>query len=315
LQSTVEAVKCPECGSAHLIRDNATGEVVCADCGLVVHEVEAVQGFVPKGPDRGSFEVLNALGSGRPTPSEVRRGGRFLRYVGRYEEKAKREVAMNIETVADKIHAPKEVRKGAMAIAKRLLKAMREQNRKFRVEEVSAVSLWCACKVAGHAVTMDEYAEVVEPYISRRNGGKVSLLKLINRAESIAPLPKVVKDARAYIVKFASKLEGQASPKLASAVASYAVTLYEEAADDVSGKDPVCLAATALCVADELMGGWIGRRRILELTGAGFSQSAAEAMKRRAPPPSKNLLDVYIDLMEKKFAEVMAYEDAGNAPR
>jgi len=44
--------------------------------------------------------------------------------------------------------------------------------------------LWCACKLVGHVVTMDEYAAVVKPYISKRNGGKVSLLKLINKARA-----------------------------------------------------------------------------------------------------------------------------------
>ncbi|MFI5415658.1 MAG: TFIIB-type zinc ribbon-containing protein, partial [Candidatus Lutacidiplasmatales archaeon] len=27
---------CPECGSSHLTRDDMRGEIVCADCGLVV---------------------------------------------------------------------------------------------------------------------------------------------------------------------------------------------------------------------------------------------------------------------------------------
>jgi len=308
LQSTVEVAKCPECGSVQLIRDGATGEVVCAACGLVVHEVEFVQGFAPKSVDRGSFAVVGSLGSGKPTPSEIRRGGRFLRYVGRCEERTKYGVATAIETIADKVYAPKQVREEATAIAKRLLKAMREKNRKLRVEEVAAVSLWCACKLAGHAVTMDEYARVVEPYISRKNGGKVSLLKLINRAESITPLPKDVKDARAYIVKLAGKLEKYAEPWLVSEVIKYAIKLCEEAADDVSGKDPVCIAATALCVADELAGGWIGRGRILELTGAGFSQSAAEAMKKRAPP----LPDRLLRLKLKRVMEVKTYEKFGN---
>ncbi|MGP8077401.1 MAG: TFIIB-type zinc ribbon-containing protein [Thermoplasmata archaeon] len=29
---------CPNCGSAHLIRDEIRGEIVCADCGLVVDQ-------------------------------------------------------------------------------------------------------------------------------------------------------------------------------------------------------------------------------------------------------------------------------------
>jgi len=29
---------CPNCGSSHLIRDEIRGEIVCADCGLVVDQ-------------------------------------------------------------------------------------------------------------------------------------------------------------------------------------------------------------------------------------------------------------------------------------
>ena len=32
------AETCPNCGSTHLIRDEIRGEIVCADCGLVVDQ-------------------------------------------------------------------------------------------------------------------------------------------------------------------------------------------------------------------------------------------------------------------------------------
>ncbi|HEV2166354.1 MAG TPA: TFIIB-type zinc ribbon-containing protein, partial [Thermoplasmata archaeon] len=32
----VDSDVCPECGSTHLTRDDIRGEIVCADCGLVV---------------------------------------------------------------------------------------------------------------------------------------------------------------------------------------------------------------------------------------------------------------------------------------
>ena len=30
--------KCPECNSSHLIYDEARGELICGDCGLLVEE-------------------------------------------------------------------------------------------------------------------------------------------------------------------------------------------------------------------------------------------------------------------------------------
>ena len=34
-----EEIKCPECGSVHLVRDYDRGETVCEDCGLVLDEL------------------------------------------------------------------------------------------------------------------------------------------------------------------------------------------------------------------------------------------------------------------------------------
>ena len=33
-----ETVKCPDCSSTHIRRDYSRGELVCADCGLVIDE-------------------------------------------------------------------------------------------------------------------------------------------------------------------------------------------------------------------------------------------------------------------------------------
>jgi len=45
-----EVVACPECGSAHLVRDETRGEVVCDACGLVVSEAA-----VDPGPEWSAF--------------------------------------------------------------------------------------------------------------------------------------------------------------------------------------------------------------------------------------------------------------------
>jgi len=44
------ADKCPECGSTNLIQDYDTGEIICGDCGLVLHEQE-----MDKGPEWRAF--------------------------------------------------------------------------------------------------------------------------------------------------------------------------------------------------------------------------------------------------------------------
>jgi len=53
--ATIEAEKkdkCPECGSSHLERDYQRGELVCADCGLVIDEE-----YIDQGPEWRAFDA------------------------------------------------------------------------------------------------------------------------------------------------------------------------------------------------------------------------------------------------------------------
>ncbi|TLZ79313.1 MAG: transcription initiation factor IIB, partial [Methanobacteriota archaeon] len=43
---------CPECGSEHLVRDYARGELVCDSCGLVISE-----GAIDEGPEWSAYSV------------------------------------------------------------------------------------------------------------------------------------------------------------------------------------------------------------------------------------------------------------------
>ena len=43
-QHVEDIVKCPECGSRSLTRDETRGEVVCDDCGLVLEDNVIDQG-------------------------------------------------------------------------------------------------------------------------------------------------------------------------------------------------------------------------------------------------------------------------------
>lgn len=303
-QPSCELWKCPECGCEKFVRDWGTGEVVCASCGVVVSDVEYVHGFASK-PSRGSFAVMVQPGSGKPGYFEVLKygGARYLRMIGRGVDKTESNIATEVATLAGRIGVPKTVEEEASYQAKRLLKAMRSKGRKMPTREITAVALWKACKLHGFPITMDEYMQMLG--WDGRNGGRKSLLKLINKAESIMPLPKVAPDPKRYISKLAAKLSG-VGPKYISALEVYARLLCDAAADEVSGKDPVCVASTALCVADEVFGSVIGRERIVKLTGAGYSSSAAEAMKRRRPLIPESLWEVYAPNRGRRLARAMA---------
>ena len=310
--------KCPECGSAYLVRDGGTGEVVCRSCGVVVGEAEYAAHFVPSGA-RGSFALTSlAMTGGKPRLSEIRKlgpdGARLARQIGRLEgaERTEAAVANMINGLADRLGLPKAVEEEAMVYAKRLLKAMREKGRRLKVVEVSAVSLWNALKVQGYPVTMREYVNLVNALLARRggNGGfrTASFYKLITKAAEIVPPPAKSFTPADYVGRLCARLEGLAERSYISTVEAYAVTLCRAAEEELFGKDPVCAAATALCVADETLGGWIGAERITKAVGAGYSQSTAHILKKHRPPLPPTLRRPALKALKGKSLEVLVDE-------
>lgn len=305
--------KCPECG-APLIRDGFTGEVVCSECGVVVNEVEYAPQFVGQ-PRRGSFNLTSfAKTTGRPRISDVRNLGadkaRYLRMLGRLDGRERTEMALAtaVSTIANRIGMPKYVEEQAMWYGERLLKGMRETCKRLTVDEISAVAIWHACKVQGFVITMKEYASALNWK------EKASLLKLITKANRIVPVPSGVFTALHYIGRVVNRLGSAADHEYLSLLETYARTLCNSVEDgELSGKDPVCVAATALCVADEILGGWVGTERIVEVLGAGYSQTLARRFKDNAPLPPKTVRGAAFRLLKKRAMEVIAYENVSVA--
>src|SRR2546428_2076504 len=54
---------CPECGSEHLVRDYARGELVCDSCGLVISE-----SAIDEGPEWAAYSVEENDRLARPRP-------------------------------------------------------------------------------------------------------------------------------------------------------------------------------------------------------------------------------------------------------
>ena len=317
-----EQQKCPECGGIHLVRDGETGEVVCRSCGVVVDEAEYAAHFVPAAA-RGSFAFTSlARTGGKPAPSDVRKlgpdGVRLARQIGRLEgaERTEAMVANMINGLADRLGLPKAVEEEAMVYAKRLLKGMREKGKRLKVVEVSAVSLWNALKVQGHPVTMKEYVNLVNALLARRdgNGGfkTASFYRLLTKAAEILPPPGKMFTPADYVGRLCARLEGLADRSYVATVEAYAITLCKAAEDELFGKDPVCAAATAICVADEAFGGWIGADKITKTLGVGYSQSTAQLLKKHRPPLPPTLHAPVLKALKKKGLGVLAAERLRN---
>jgi transcription initiation factor TFIIIB Brf1 subunit/transcription initiation factor TFIIB len=242
----------------------------------------------------------------------------LARQIGRLEgaERTEAMVANMINGLADRLGLPKAVEEEAMVYAKRLLKGMREKGKRLKVVEVSAVSLWNALKVQGHPVTMKEYVNLVNAFLARRdgNGGfkTASFYRLLTKAAEILPPPGKMFTPADYVGRLCAKLEGLADRSYVATVEAYAITLCKAAEDELFGKDPVCAAATAICVADEAFGGWIGADKITKTLGVGYSQSTAQLLKKHRPPLPPTLHAPVLKALKKKGLGVLAAERLRN---
>lgn len=286
---------------------------------MVQDAQEYVPEYMPKTVNRGSFAFAGLPETGKPTRFELLKYGdehRYLRMLGRSEssERVATKAAVYIANLAGKIGAPKIVEEEAMYRAKRLLKSARSKGRKLTADEVAAVALWCTCKVHGFTVSLKEYERICEAVLPSWRG---SLLKLLNKTREIETLPLKSLSPKDYVRRFAGKLRNEfADGCYVDAVEAYAITLCDavEDAEELAGKNPACIAAAALRLADERTGGWIGANKIADALGVGFNQEAYNLMRRRAPLPPEPLRKTALENLKKRVAEVRAHEMVRNAP-
>jgi transcription initiation factor TFIIIB Brf1 subunit/transcription initiation factor TFIIB len=300
-----EQQKCPECGSTYLVRDGSTGEVACSGCGLVLSGVEHVPPFMGE-ERRGAFSMVSAA-SGRLRLSGFSGESiRVLRMVGRRDgrERTEMQLASDVSAVAWRIGASKKpIEETAMWYGKRLLRRMREKGMRMTVRDIAVVAVWHACKLHGFKVTMKDF----EKALNCR-----SLYKLIVKASAIEPAPGAILKAESYIGVIAARLNGDR--KYISAIESYALTLCRIGSKLLEGKDPLCVAATALCVTDELIGGCYGREHITSVLNSGYSPSTARVLKEiaRYVPMPPHVQEVALPFIMRRVLEVKAHEDAKN---
>ncbi|MEM3719542.1 MAG: hypothetical protein QXD45_05935 [Candidatus Bathyarchaeia archaeon] len=318
----MSSLKCPECGGA-VIKDGATGEVACSQCGVTIDDFEFVQSYIHRnGNNRGSFAVAGIPETGKPSYFEILRYGnqRYLHMLGRdnSKERTVTRVALHISNLANKVGAHKQVEEEAMLLAKRLLKALRMQRKKMSTDEVAAVAFWVACKIHDVLITIEDYegmcARTFPNWRSADGHVTKSLLRLISKASDVEYLPLKLLELKDYVRRLAAKLRRKArserlkTSRYIDALEAYAMLVCDKVKDRVKAKNPVCIAATAIRVADEFLGGWIGATRIAKVLGAGFSKQALLEMKKNPPDIPIYMLDTFLKFIEKRVAEVIADE-------
>ena len=259
------ADKCPECGSANLVHDYDTGETVCGDCGLVLHDQ-----MMDKGPEWRAFTqeekesrsrvgiptsfsvhdkgLSTAIGRvdrdafGRKLPLQTRLQMWRLRkwqIRSRVHSSVDRNLAQamaELDRLSDKSYIPPSVKEKAAVIYRKALDKGLVRGRS--IAAIAAASLYAACRDTGTPRTLREIAEA--SLVDKKDVARCYRLLL---RELGVQMP--IADPLTYISKIAErtgisgKTQGMAIQILSDAKKRRAA----------SGKDPMGLAAAALYLA------------------------------------------------------------------
>ena len=218
---------CPECGSDHLVRDYARGELVCAACGLVLTERAIDQGpewvaysmeeaarLARTGPPRRALPGASGLTTVLPYPTKDIRGGRIperdrrmffrlrkLQIASSYARRGERssaEAVRVIDRVVSHVGLPRSVRDEAGFICRKALESGFARGRP--VLGLVAAAVYAACRIDGIPRTLDEIESVTgvpRMTIARHYRGLVR-----TRAVRAVPLPR----PQDYVTRFCAEL-------------------------------------------------------------------------------------------------------------
>ena len=259
------ADKCPECGSANLVHDYDTGETVCGDCGLVLHEQ-----MMDKGPEWRAFtqeEKASRSRVGTPTSYSVHDKG-LSTAIGRVDRDAfgrklplqtrlqmwrlrkwqirsrvhssvDRNLAQamaELDRLSDKAYIPPSVKEKAAVIYRKALDKGLVRGRS--IAAIAAASLYAACRDTGTPRTLREIAE--SSLVDKKDVARC--YRLILR-ELDVQMP--IADPLTYVSKIAERTG------ISGRTQGVAVEILSDAKQRraAAGKDPMGLAAAALYIA------------------------------------------------------------------
>jgi transcription initiation factor TFIIB len=259
------ADKCPECGSANLVHDYDTGETVCGDCGLVLHEQ-----MMDKGPEWRAFTqeekesrsrvgiptsysvhdkgLSTAIGRvdrdafGRKLPLQTRLQMWRLRkwqIRSRVHSSVDRNLAQamaELDRLSDKSYIPPSVKEKAAVIYRKALDKGLVRGRS--IAAIAAASLYAACRDTSTPRTLREIAEA--SLVDKKDVARCYRLLL---RELGVQMP--IADPLTYISKIAERTG------ISGRTQGLAIQILSDAKRRraAAGKDPMGLAAAALYLA------------------------------------------------------------------
>lgn len=257
--------RCPECGSINLIQDYDTGEIICGNCGLVLHEQ-----MMNKGPEWRAFtqekrearsrvgvptsysvhdkglsttiSQVNRDAFGRKLPLKTRLQMWRLRkwqIRSRVHSSVDRNLAQamaELDRLSDKLYIPPSVKEKAAVVYRKALDKGLVRGRS--IAAIAAAALYAACRSTSTSRALREVSEA--SLVNRKDVARCYRL-LLRELDIQMPIA----DPLIYISKIAEKTS------MSGKTQGDAIKLLREAKKKraVAGKDPMGLAAAALYIA------------------------------------------------------------------
>jgi len=256
---------CSDCGGSNIIHDNASGEIICGTCGLVITDT-----VINKGPewraftqtekesrsrvgvplsfavhDKGLTTMIGRVGRdafGRKIPLKTKLQMLRLRkwqIRSRVHSSVDRNLAQamaELDRLTDKLHIPPSIKEKAAVIYRKALDKGLVRGRS--ISAIAAASLYAACRSSQTPRTLRELA--VHSPIEKKDIARCYRL-LLRELGLQMPIPA----AQLRVPKIASKVNvGEKTQQKAVEILREAERLKTTA-----GKDPMGLAAAALYIA------------------------------------------------------------------
>ncbi len=259
------ADKCQECGSTNLVHDYDTGETVCSNCGLVLHDQ-----MMDKGPEWRAFtqEEKNSRSRvGVPTSYSVHDKG-LSTAIGRVDRDAfgrklplstrlqmwrlrkwqirsrvhssvDRNLAQamaELDRLSDKLYIPGPIKEKAAVVYRKSLEKGLVRGRS--IAAIAAAALYAACRNTETPRTLREIAEA--SLVDKKDVARCYRL-LLRELDMRMPIA----DPLTYLSKIAERtgISGQTQGK------AIKILIEAKKRRAASGKDPMGLAAAALYIA------------------------------------------------------------------
>ena len=257
--------KCPECGSGNLVHDYDTGETVCGNCGLVLHEQT-----LDKGPEWRAFtqeEKDSRTRVGVPTSYSVHDKG-LSTAIGRVDRDAfgrklpvstrlqmwrlrkwqirsrvhssvDRNLAQamaELDRLSDKLYIPAHIKEKAAVVYRKALEKGLVRGRS--IAAIAAAALYAACRNSETPRTLREIAEA--SLVDKKDVARCYRL-LLRELEIHMPIA----DPMTYLSKIAERtgISGQTQGLAIN------ILINAKKKRAASGKEPMGLAAAALYIA------------------------------------------------------------------